>query len=102
LLARPLDLIAPVAACPPAGQRLSSVRRACKTAGLDGLLERARGEVIVFSSSNSMYRLDAIVAPNDQNVTRAMRRFVNHGPELDLPGEAQCNERAVGVSVKVT
>ena len=40
--------------------------RSGKTAALNGLVERARGEIIVFSDANSMYRPDAVrqlVAP---------------------------------------
>jgi cellulose synthase/poly-beta-1,6-N-acetylglucosamine synthase-like glycosyltransferase len=34
--------------------------RSGKTAALNGLLERARGEIVVFSDANSMYRADAV------------------------------------------
>jgi cellulose synthase/poly-beta-1,6-N-acetylglucosamine synthase-like glycosyltransferase len=65
--------------------------RAGKTAALNWLLERARGEIIVFADANSMYRPDTVrrlVAPfADPEVGYASGRMLYVDPEGSLVGD---------------
>ena len=65
--------------------------RAGKTAALNRLLERARGEIIVFADANSMYRPDAVrrlVAPfADPDVGYASGRMLYVDPRGSLVGD---------------
>ncbi len=65
--------------------------RAGKTAALNSLLERARGEIIVFADANSMYRPDTVrqlVAPfADPGVGYASGRMLYVDPQGSLVGD---------------
>jgi cellulose synthase/poly-beta-1,6-N-acetylglucosamine synthase-like glycosyltransferase len=65
--------------------------RAGKTAALNRLLERARGEIIVFADANSMYRPDTVrrlVAPfADPDVGYASGRMLYVDPRGSLVGD---------------
>jgi cellulose synthase/poly-beta-1,6-N-acetylglucosamine synthase-like glycosyltransferase len=65
--------------------------RAGKTAALNFLLERARGEIIVFADANSMYRRDTVrrlVAPfADPDVGYASGRMLYVDPSGSLVGD---------------
>jgi cellulose synthase/poly-beta-1,6-N-acetylglucosamine synthase-like glycosyltransferase len=65
--------------------------RAGKTAALNCLLERARGEIVVFADANSMYRPDTVrrlVAPfADPDVGYASGRMLYVDPEGSLVGD---------------
>jgi cellulose synthase/poly-beta-1,6-N-acetylglucosamine synthase-like glycosyltransferase len=65
--------------------------RAGKTAALNCLLERARGEIIVFADANSMYRPDSVrrlVAPfADPDVGYASGRMLYVDPHGSLVGD---------------
>jgi cellulose synthase/poly-beta-1,6-N-acetylglucosamine synthase-like glycosyltransferase len=65
--------------------------RAGKTAALNFLLERARGEIIVFADANSMYRRDTVrrlVAPfADPDVGYASGRMLYVDPRGSLVGD---------------
>jgi cellulose synthase/poly-beta-1,6-N-acetylglucosamine synthase-like glycosyltransferase len=74
--------------------RLSFLRqepRSGKTAALNGLLERARGEIVVFSDANSMYRADAVrslvAAFADPEVGYASGRMLYVDPSGSLVGD---------------
>jgi cellulose synthase/poly-beta-1,6-N-acetylglucosamine synthase-like glycosyltransferase len=65
--------------------------RAGKTAALNWLLERARGEIIVFADANSMYRPDTVrrlIAPfADPDVGYVSGRMLYVDPEGSLVGD---------------
>jgi len=65
--------------------------RAGKTAALNQLLERARGEIVVFADANSMYRSDTVrqlVTPfADPHVGYASGRMLYVDPEGSLVGD---------------
>ena len=65
--------------------------RAGKTAALSQLLERARGEIVVFADANSMYRSDTVrqlVTPfADPHVGYASGRMLYVDPEGSLVGD---------------
>jgi cellulose synthase/poly-beta-1,6-N-acetylglucosamine synthase-like glycosyltransferase len=65
--------------------------RSGKTAALNGLLERARGEIVVFSDANSMYRADAVrhlvAAFADPEVGYASGRMLYVDPSGSLVGD---------------
>jgi cellulose synthase/poly-beta-1,6-N-acetylglucosamine synthase-like glycosyltransferase len=79
-----------------AGQepRLSFLRqepRGGKTAALNGLIERARGEIVVFADANSMYRSDTVrrlvTAFADPQVGYAFGRMLYVDPHGSLVGD---------------
>ena len=65
--------------------------RSGKTAALNGLLERAHGEIVVFSDANSMYRADAVrhlvAAFADPGVGYASGRMLYVDPSGSLVGD---------------
>jgi len=65
--------------------------RSGKTAALNGLLERARGEIVVFSDANSMYRPDAVrnlvAVFADPEVGYASGRMLYVDPSGSLVGD---------------
>jgi cellulose synthase/poly-beta-1,6-N-acetylglucosamine synthase-like glycosyltransferase len=65
--------------------------RSGKTAALNGMLERSRAEIIVFSDANSIYRPDAVrhlVAPfSDADVGYATGRMLYVDPQGSLVGD---------------
>lgn len=65
--------------------------RSGKTAALNGLLERARGEIVVFSDANSMYRPDAVrnlvAVFADPDIGYASGRMLYVDPSGSLVGD---------------
>jgi cellulose synthase/poly-beta-1,6-N-acetylglucosamine synthase-like glycosyltransferase len=65
--------------------------RSGKTAALNGLVERARGEIVVFSDANSMYRADTVrrlvEAFADPQVGYASGRMLYVDPHGSLVGD---------------
>ena len=85
------DVLTELAANEPRVSYLRQEPRSGKTAALNGLVERARGELIVFSDANSMYRPDTVrrlvEAFADPEVGYASGRMLYVDPRGSLVGD---------------
>jgi cellulose synthase/poly-beta-1,6-N-acetylglucosamine synthase-like glycosyltransferase len=85
------DIVRKVAAEDPRVQLLRNETRAGKTTGLNLALPRARGDIVVFSDANSIYRPDAIrkLVRNfaDERVGYVTGRMLYVNPDGSLVGD---------------
>jgi cellulose synthase/poly-beta-1,6-N-acetylglucosamine synthase-like glycosyltransferase len=85
------EVLARLASQEPRVSFLRQEPRGGKTAALNGLVERARGEIVVFSDANSMYRADTVrrlvAVFADPEVGYASGRMLYVDPHGSLVGD---------------